>query len=83
MRIRTFLTFSVGAAAGAGAMYLLDPDSGEQRRRELRRDAFQQAKQGAVTATKAGAELTRDLTTAAVDGYREGRADVGDGPPTT
>jgi len=76
VRIRTFLTFTCGAATGAGVMYLLDPDNGEQRRRELRRDAFQQAKQGAVTATKAGAELTRDLTTAAVEGYREGRDDA-------
>lgn len=83
MRIRTFLTFSVGAASGAGAMYLLDPDSGEQRRRALRRDALQQAKQGAVTATKAGAELTRDLTAAAVEGYQEARADADDGTPST
>ena len=82
MRIRTFVTFSLGAATGAGAMYLFDPDSGEQRRRELRRDAFQQAKQGAVTATKASAELTRDLTTAAVEGYREGRTDAADGAPS-
>ncbi len=83
MRIRTFLTFSIGAVTGAGAMYLLDPDSGEERRRELRRDAFQQAKQGAVTATKAGAELTRDLTTAAVEGYQQGRADATGGMPST
>ena len=83
MRIRTFLTFSVGAGCGAGAMYLLDPVSGELRRRELRRDAFQQAKQGAVTATKAGAELTRDLTAAAVEGYQQARADADDGPPST
>ncbi len=83
MRIRTLMTFSLGAATGAGAMYLLDPDSGEERRRELRRDAFQQAKQGAVTATKAGAELTRDLTAAAAEGYREARADAPDDRPST
>ena len=83
MRIRTFLTFSVGAACGAGAMYLLDPYSGEQRRRELRRDAYQQAKQGAITATRAGAELTRDLGAAAVEGYQEARADAADGAPST
>lgn len=83
MRIRTLFTFSIGAAAGAGTMYLLDPESGEQRRRELRRDAFEQAKQGAVTATKAGAELTRDLTTAAVDGYQQARSDAGATEPST
>lgn len=83
MRIRTLLTFSVGAGCGAGAMYLLDPDSGGQRRRDLRHDAFQQAKQGARTATKAGAELTRDLTAAAVEGYQEARTDADAGAPST
>jgi gas vesicle protein len=75
VRIRTLATMTVGAGIGAGAMYLLDPDSGEQRRRALRRDAYKQVKQGAATATKAGLELGRDVTTAAVDGYREARAE--------
>jgi gas vesicle protein len=78
MRLRTYLSMAVGAGIGAGAMYLLDPDSGERRRRELRRDAYKQVKEGAVTATKAGVELSRDLTSAAVDGYREGRAEMED-----
>jgi hypothetical protein len=78
MRLRTYLSMAVGAGIGAGAMYLLDPDSGERRRRELRRDAYTHVKEGAVTATKAGVELSRDLTSAAVDGYREGRAELED-----
>jgi gas vesicle protein len=76
VRIRTLATMTVGAGLGAGAMYLLDPDSGEKRRRALRRDAYTQVKQGAATATKAGMELGRDVTTAAVDGYREARTDA-------
>jgi len=78
MRLRTYVSLAVGAGIGAGAMYLLDPDSGERRRRELRRDAYKQVKACAATATKAGVELTRDLTSAAVDGYHEARAEVED-----
>jgi gas vesicle protein len=78
VRIRTVVTTMFGAGIGAGAMYLLDPDSGEQRRRALRRDAYQQVKLGAATATKAGLELSRDVTTAAVDGFQEARAEADD-----
>lgn len=76
MRIRTAATLTVGAGLGAGAMYLLDPVSGEQRRRAFRRDAARQVRQGAVTATKAGIELARDLGVAAVDGYRQAREEL-------
>jgi hypothetical protein len=83
VRVRTVLTFAAGAAAGAGATYLLDPDAGELRRRELRRDALRQAKDAAVTIGKGGATLTADLGRAAVDGYRQARLDAaGEGPPT-
>ncbi len=83
MRIRTWLTLGVGAAGGAGVMYLLDPASGERRRRELRRDALHTAKQGAVTATRSGAELGRELASAAVAGYQDARADADDATSTT
>lgn len=35
MRIRSVFALSAGAAMGAGTMYLLDPDQGGVRRREL------------------------------------------------
>jgi hypothetical protein len=54
VRIRTLLAAAAGATAGAGAMYLLDPEHGRGRRRELARSA----------ATRGRAELSdrsRDL----------------------
>ena len=75
MRVRTAVTFAAGAAAGAGAMYLLDPLAGEARRREFRRDAFRRAKQGAVVVAKGGADLTKELAQAAAQGYQQARAD--------
>jgi len=34
--MRTTLTFLSGASVGAGLMYLLDPDRGDERRADLR-----------------------------------------------
>jgi len=83
VRVRTVVTFAAGTAAGAGVMYLLDPDAGEGRRRELRRDAVQQAKEGLVAAGKGGAQLATELVRAAAEGYRQARVDAGpDGPAT-
>ena len=82
MRVRPVLTLAAGAAAGAGATYLLDPEAGELRRRELRRDALRQVKEAAVAIGKGGVTLTADLTHAAVDGYRQARPDAaGQRPP--
>ncbi|TVP69719.1 MAG: hypothetical protein EA340_06665 [Nitriliruptor sp.] len=83
MRVRTIVTFAAGTAAGAGVMYLLDPDAGEARRREFRRDALHQAKDGVVAAGKGGAQLASELTQAAVEGYRQGRADADPEVPAT
>ncbi|MFO7960604.1 MAG: hypothetical protein R6U94_06640 [Nitriliruptoraceae bacterium] len=83
MRVRTMLTFAAGAAAGAGATYLLDPEAGQFRRREFRRDALSQAKDTTVAVGKGGATLTADLARSAVDGYRQARLDAaGERPPT-
>ncbi|MFP4148889.1 MAG: YtxH domain-containing protein [Nitriliruptoraceae bacterium] len=76
MRLRTILTIAVGATLGAGVMYLLDPVSGEQRRREVRRDVARCVREGALVATKAGIDLAHDVSTAALDGYRQARQEM-------
>ncbi len=83
MRVRTVVTLAAGAAAGAGVMYLLDPDAGEARRREFRKDALHQAKDGVLAAGKGGAQLVSEVTQAAVEGYRQARADADPDAPTT
>lgn len=77
MRIRTLLAMSTGAALGAGWMYLLDPEHGEQRRREARRGAARQARDGAVRAALDAKRRVEDVAVAAVGGYHEARAVAG------
>ena len=83
MRVRTVVTFAAGAATGAGVMYLLDPDAGVGRRRELRRDALRQAKEGVAAAGRGGAQLASEVTRAAAEGYRQARADAAPHAPAT
>ncbi|MFO7779212.1 MAG: hypothetical protein R6V28_12735 [Nitriliruptoraceae bacterium] len=83
MRVRTVLTFAAGAVTGAGAIYLLDPEAGEVRRRELRRDALHQAKDAGVAMGKGGANLAADVARAAIDGYRQTRLDAAGERPST
>ncbi|MTV27479.1 hypothetical protein FTX61_18975 [Nitriliruptoraceae bacterium ZYF776] len=71
MRIRSVLAFLSGAAVGAGAMYLNDPDLGPARRREARRDALGKAKQGAAGVARSAAQQARDVAVSAVQGYTE------------
>lgn len=71
MRLRTLATLATGAAAGAGAMYLLDPEHGPARRREVRRSALRQARSGATSALQEGQRQVRELVRAAAEGYRE------------
>lgn len=73
MRIRTLLTFGSGAAVGAGAMYLLDPVHGEARRREARKLAAAQARQGALAAANEARRRAEEVAAAAVAGFREAR----------
>lgn len=77
MRVRTWVTFSTGAAIGAGAMYLLDPDGGEARRRVARQQALRQARTGTAAALVEVRERAGEVATAALAGYRETR---GGGP---
>jgi hypothetical protein len=73
VRVRSLLSLSTGAALGAGAMYLLDPDHGPTRRREARRTALREARRGAVTATVRAARQAEEVASAAITGYVEAR----------
>ncbi len=74
MRVRSLVTLGTGAALGAGAMYLLDPDAGSTRRRDARRTALREVRRGAVRAVTRAAEQAGQATDAAVTGYLEARA---------
>jgi hypothetical protein len=74
VRVRSILTLGTGAALGAGAMYLLDPEQGPVRRREARRSALREARQGAVRAAVRAARNAEAAATAAATGYVEARS---------
>lgn len=71
MRIRTLLAFGAGAAVGAGAVYLGDPDHGRQRRGEARSWAAAQGRARARTAAAGAARSVRSYAQAALEGYQE------------
>lgn len=73
MRIRRLVTLGVGAALGAGAMYLMDPEHGPERRRDARRRALAQARTGAVHALDDARNRAQELVVAAVGGYQASR----------
>lgn len=73
MRIRTLLTLTTGAALGAGAMYLLDPEHGPQRRQVARRQAMAWARENAVHSAGDVRRRAEEMAVAAVAGYREAR----------
>ncbi len=77
MRVRTIVAMAAGAAFGAGWMYLLDPDHGEQRRREARREAARQVRDGTVRAALDAKRRAEDVALAAVSGFHEARVDTG------
>jgi gas vesicle protein len=73
MRVRSLLAMTTGAALGAGAMYLLDPETGETRRRDARRNALREVgRQGAGLASR-GVQRAGTVVEAAVYGYNAER----------
>lgn len=73
MRVRSLLAMSTGAALGAGAMYLFDPEVGEDRRRDARRHALRElGRHGADLATR-GVQRAGTVVEAAVYGYHAER----------
>jgi hypothetical protein len=76
MRLRTLFSFVSGAAVGAGWMYLADPDHGPARRREMRRSALRQARQGIVVLAAEARRRAEEYARAAVTGYQQGRVDA-------
>jgi hypothetical protein len=73
VRVRSIVTLGTGAAMGAGAMYLFDPDHGPGRRRDARRSALREARRGAVRAAKRAAQRADEVASAAATGYVEAR----------
>jgi hypothetical protein len=74
VRFRTFVTLSTGAALGAGAMYLLDPEHGAARRRAARRSAARSARDGAVRVALDAKRRAEEVAVFAVAGYQQARA---------
>ncbi len=75
VRVRSLLSLSTGAMVGAGAMYLLDPEHGVERRKRARRRAVRTARAGAVHAGVDVARRAEALAVAAVAGYRQARVE--------
>jgi uncharacterized iron-regulated membrane protein len=75
VRVRTVFALTTGAAFGAGSMYLLDPEHGELRRREARREAARQVKNGTVRAALDAKRRAEEVAVAAVVGYQQARAE--------
>jgi hypothetical protein len=76
VRVRTLLTWTTGAAMGAGVMYLLDPEHGGVRRREARQQAAKQARDGLVRAALDARRRGEEVALAAVAGYQQSRQDA-------
>jgi gas vesicle protein len=77
VRIRTLFTFGAGAAVGASAMYLLDPEHGHERRREARRTAMSQAREGAARAVVEARRRAEEVAVSAAAGFQEARQSNG------
>jgi hypothetical protein len=75
VRVRTLFSFTSGAALGAAWMYLADPEHGPDRRREARRNALRQVRQGAVVLASDAGRRAERFAYAAVAGYQQGRVE--------
>ena len=73
MRIRTMLALGVGAAAGAAATYLLDPDHGGDRRARARSELRDRARAELADARTGLTSEARDIVTSLAAGFVEGR----------
>ncbi len=73
MRIRTLAALATGAALGASSVYLLDPEVGPDRRREVLRRAWQRSREvdWQLVLARTG-EVVQELGQRAAEGYREG-----------
>jgi hypothetical protein len=80
VRVRTLLSWTTGAAMGAGVMYLLDPEHGRARRRDARAQAAQQARDGLVRAALDARRRGGDIALAAVAGYQQSRSEAEQSP---
>ncbi len=85
MSIKTsFRTFIIGAASGAAALYLADPERGRQRRRDLRSQADSAAERFGVDLDDAADTLrdrAQDVASTAAEALKE-RGLVPDTDPT-
>jgi gas vesicle protein len=73
VRLRSLASLTTGAALGAGAMYLFDPELGPERRRQARRTAVREAARATVDLGRRAVTGTAAVADAAVQGYAEGR----------
>ena len=73
MRVRSMMAMTTGAALGAGAMYLLDPDAGDQRRREVRRSALRELGRHGADLASRGVSRAGTVLEAAVYGFHAER----------
>lgn len=74
MRIRTLLAAALGATAGAGTMYLLDPVHGPGRRRELLRAAVTRSREGLADGARGAGRRVGDRARRSVEDVRAGFA---------
>lgn len=74
MRIRTGFAMLFGMAVGAGGVYLLDPDHGPARRREMAGRARRRALAELRSAAVAGSRQARTMLAEAQRGFVEERA---------
>lgn len=72
MRIRTVLALGAGAALGASATYLLDPDHGTERRRDARSRAVARGRAELTSRGSDAVARARTLATESATGFREG-----------